>query len=463
MKPMFGLLSWIAGIVVLLSVALVVINLFDEDLDPAAQAALDRGFTVKDTANGFFVVAGLFAPRDKDAHVFGRTLVSNWSKEDEKPHWQRDYGDDPDTANFAGMVRKVSPNSWCDWNEQKCLASYLEHREQIEKTARDGAILLERYQSILEYPSYQDYMPGTVQTPMPHYLGIIWAAGVHNAQCALLVNDGRAEACLKLLAQDVEIARKMLAGGRTILGKMVPIVLLNHDYRLLGEILSADNSVANAQSAEISTMLTPLTAQELDFSQALLEGFITAPSLLREAQEVSETRMGMGSSSTPEALRLLGNTVSRVFLKINATLNLDYRQRELLIDQSRLSAREYRDRLDEYNDKAAAMIPRKFNVGMIYNPIGKIMLAVALPDYPTYLFRVHDLNGLQRLVRMQWQILERGVTPEMIPAFLMGAGTQGWNPYTEQPLDWEAATRTLSFTPMEQRRLIPGGRYEVKI
>jgi len=463
MKPMFGLLSWIAGIVVVLSVALVVINLFDEDLDAAAQAALDRSFTVKDTENGFFVVAGLFAPRDRDAHVVGRTLVSHWSREDEKPHWERDYGDDLDTSDFAGMVRKVSPNTWCDWNEQQCLPSYIEHRQQIAKAAHDGAILLERYQSILGYPTYQDYISGTMQTPMPHYLGIIWAAGVHNAQCAVLVNDGSMDDCLQLLAQDVAIARKMLAGGRTILGKMVPIVLLNHDYRLLGEILSANNNAARAQSAEIRAMLTPLTAQEMDFSQVLLEGFMTAPSLLREAREVSEAGTGMSASSTPEALRFLGNAISRVFLKFNATLNLDFRQRKLLIEQSRLAAREYRDRLDEYNGKLRAMVPRKFNIGMIYNPIGKIMLAVALPDYPTFLLRVHDLNGLQHLVRMQWQILEQGIAPEQIPAFLMGAGAQGWNPYTEQPLDWEAATRTLSFTPMEQRRLIPGGRYQVKL
>lgn len=452
----FRLISWIAGIIALLFIALVLINLFDENLDPGARAALDRSFTEKDTENGFFVVAGLYAPADRNAHNYGLSLVTRWSREDAKPRQERDYGYDINNSSFAEMVRKVSPNTWCDWSRQSCLGAYAQHDRQIEQAASDGALLLQRYQSILGYPSYQDYIAGTLDTPMPPYLGITWVAGVRNAQCALLVQAGHSDACLEMLDEDIRIARKMLAGGRTILGKMVPVMLLNHDYRLLGEILGTDNDAARTYPSQLAGMLAPLSAQELDFSKALLEGFMTAPNLLREVQQLS------GGPSALKPLRFLGSTIGRVFLKYNATLNLDYRLRRLLIEQSHLSARAYINRLHEYNEKARSIVPRKFNLGMIYNPIGKIMLAVALPDYPTYMLRIHDLSGLRRLVEMQWQILRQGITPAQVPAYLKKAGAQGQNPYTEQPLDWDAGKHTLSFTPRGRHTLVPGGRYEVK-
>lgn len=457
MKILFRLICWAAGIVVLLFVALVVINLFDEDLDPGARAALDRSFTVKDPENGFFVVAGLYAPADRNAHNYGLSLIKRWSREDEKPRKERNYGNDISTSSFAQLVRKVSPNAWCDWNTQQCLSAYAQHAQDIEQAASDGAVLLKRYQNILGYPSYQDYIAGTVDAPMPPYLGVNWAAGVRNAQCALLVQGGHTGACLEMLDQDVRIARKMLAGGRTILGKMIPVMLLNHDYRLLGEILGTDNDAARAYSDRVAGMLEPLSPQELDFSKALLEGFMTAPSLLREVQGFP------GGSSTPQPLRLVGKTIGRVFLKYNATLNLDYRLRKLLIEQSRLPAHKYLDELDEYNRKARTIVRRRFNLGMVYNPIGKVMLAVSVPDYPTFLLRTHDLSGLQHLVRMQWQILRQGIMPEQVPAFLRSAGPLALNPYTEQPLNWDAQNHILSFTPKGRQLHVPGGRYEVKL
>ena len=220
MKLLLRILSWVAGVIVLVSVVLVVVNLFDEDPDPEAQAALDRSFTVQDAENGFFVVAGMYAPAGQDAHDYGKSLVSRWSREDAKPRLERDYGRELNASTIAGLIRKFSPREWCDWNEQQCLNVFVEHRQQIEQAAGAGAELLLRYLKIQRYPAYQDYISGTVETPMPPYLGIIWAAGVRNAQCALLVRDGNTDACLEMLQQDVSIARKMLSGGRTVLGKM---------------------------------------------------------------------------------------------------------------------------------------------------------------------------------------------------------------------------------------------------
>ncbi|MDR3323673.1 MAG: hypothetical protein LBS89_05675, partial [Zoogloeaceae bacterium] len=70
------------------------------------------------------------------------------------------------------------------------------------------------------------------------------------------------------------------------------------------------------------------------------------------------------------------------------------------------------------------------------------------PNYANYLLRMHDLDARIRLVRAQLEYKlaakKPGDTPEKI---LPTLGPETFNPYTDQPFEWNAEQSSIGFTP----------------
>ncbi len=81
------------------------------------------------------------------------------------------------------------------------------------------------------------------------------------------------------------------------------------------------------------------------------------------------------------------------------------------------------------------------------NPTGRILLALATPDMGAYADRLLDTDGYQRLTALHLQIATGRVADSGIPALLQAQATRYGDPYARQPtpVQWDAATRTLSF------------------
>ena len=58
------------------------------------------------------------------------------------------------------------------------------------------------------------------------------------------------------------------------------------------------------------------------------------------------------------------------------------------------------------------------SIRSIYNPIGKILVAIAAPAYKNYALRPHDAAAAQRLVRLSFEIRRQQISPSAIPAFM---------------------------------------------
>jgi hypothetical protein len=137
--------------------------------------------------------------------------------------------------------------------------------------------------------------------------------------------------------------------------------------------------------------------------------------------------------------------------RANATLNESFRYfKELLqfMAKSPKDVFEGHQALMAQQEKAGRFTLRD----IFYNPVGRIINSISPPHYFEYAFRVDDVIGYSRLLDLQRRVIEAGVAPDKIAPFVATAGPGLMNPYTEQPMQWVAATKRISFLGLGNRK-----------
>lgn len=465
MKIAVSVVKWMLFGVLGIAVIVVVINLFDEELRPEARPYLERGFKTAAEENGFFYLRGFSAPLGADPHAVGRKIVAHYEEISRKPSNERRYDDAPlhggPKLDFNDLAKEIS--ALCGWQQSPCLKRYAEQREAVANLAKRGAVLLERYAKLASYPKFEDYVPATFDTPLPQYSVLVRAGQLRNAQCGNLVQQGRGQECLEMLRQGIRLSRRMLAGARTTIGKAVAVAGLHRDYRLLSEIFSARPELARGGSRAYGEMLAPLAPGEKDFSRMVFEMFPTLPAMLDDLREGRGRTLALDSPSD-EKPGFFASQMTRLFLKRNATMNFAYQLHRFQMEALGLPPEKLLAAQGEYRVKLERMTSLLGHFLSAYNPVGKILMSVAIPDFVDYQLRAHDLDGFIRLVVLQWQIIEKGVASERIPDFLKSVGEQYADPYTGKPMEWDPQSRSLSFAARDSHsRYATGGRFTVRL
>jgi hypothetical protein len=80
----------------------------------------------------------------------------------------------------------------------------------------------------------------------------------------------------------------------------------------------------------------------------------------------------------------------------------------------------------------------------IYNPIGKILVAIAAPAYEEYPLRPYDAAALQRLVRLSLKIRRQQVAPSAIPAFMKLHPELSTHPADGASFSWNPTTNEIA-------------------
>ena len=82
-----------------------------------------------------------------------------------------------------------------------------------------------------------------------------------------------------------------------------------------------------------------------------------------------------------------------------------------------------------------------------YNLFGNRLLSAGFPPFFDFQLRTHELNGYVRLLKLKLEIRRRALPLTDVPAYLSSADSTLFNPYTRQPMSWDAKTGKLSFNP----------------
>jgi alpha-ketoglutarate-dependent taurine dioxygenase len=97
-----------------------------------------------------------------------------------------------------------------------------------------------------------------------------------------------------------------------------------------------------------------------------------------------------------------------------------------------------------------------FSLGFLYNPIGKILVAIATPQNDTYSLRVYDVAAYQRLVNLSYELRRQHIATADVAPFLLAHPEWSTHPVDGKPFRWnpetaELAVNTLAEHPKDQR------------
>jgi hypothetical protein len=416
----------LAGILIAMTLF---INLpwFDEELHPdLAQLKVPREVSME--GNAYVLAMGFWADADKDPREVGLQLIDIIRN----PEVFRIGNQAQRTTEQKAILRQTAA-SGAGWVGQFLSLSgncnvrlELDCADQMIARLATGVIdnprlqlQIKRFEQMLAQPRYQDIQELESSSPIPNFGYLQRVARIRLA--ASFNADSTAE-FLDRIDQDIRFWKRVLEGGEYLYAKMPALARLRGDAQFMSALMRMRRLGAE-ELGRIATIMAPLTASERNIGIAFM----------------NENRVNINSDIRfTEALSGIMSPL-RVAAQKNATTNEFYLTATLPAQRrAALSAAEfYQQRAHEYLPYQMRVMPPP-----LYNLGGKVTLNyLQPPDYPDYISRVHDTEGLLALVRLQAEIaLSSAGVEEVVKA------SHERNPYTGEPMNYDPREATLAFT-----------------
>jgi hypothetical protein len=316
-------------------------------------------------------------------------------------------------------------------------------------------VLLERYRTVYRYPHFHETIKPRYYAPL--FYDPASVSGLVRAQLALHALRGDHLLALRQLRDDTQFWRRILIDSRSLVGKMIAVAAVQRNVQLTSEIIARypTNKYTLALAAQA---MQPLTAQERDLTKAYrnefalnMHFFTTLPAEQREpctAESIADCAI---------------DRLTTTFLfKPNATVNRSFVSFRETAARSKLPAPEFLKQAKESQASDQYDWDWLSSWHFAYNPIGKILNAIAVPVYDSYTARVHNLDGFLRLVSLSLAAKGQAIHDADTPGFIARAETNLRNPYTNEPMKWDAGNRAIYFDGMDDNKLL-GKRIEVRL
>lgn len=422
MKQLKKGLKAIAMALLVLIVAIVAINAFDDKLDPKAAAAGEpRSPRVQDAQNGYFALLALGADDGTNSAVYAKAWL-----------------DEARAAARENRVEKRSPAKrterpeLCDPVRVSCLTAVK------YKVAENEALLevwkedLARYEKLIASAAYEEVLdyPLRLESGFPAYVNVGKAQRAYLARVTLAVHAGRAEDAVAQLEKDVAFQRVMLAGSRTLIGRMIAAANYTRDLAFITDVLQTSTVDLKPLAPRVSEMLKPLPPGALAMETLFETEFAASKHMLRNSLA------GEGGAVSG----VIGWLGKHTVYKTNQTINMAYRDYEAAGKLGKLPASELRAMAN-----APTATPDMTWWNYIENPMGNILVRIATPSFHGYALRLRDLDAHNRLLAVAAEIFAQDVVTENVADFVAKSDARFYDPYTGKPMAWDAASKRLSF------------------
>lgn len=413
-------LAVLAGILIALTLF---INLpwFDEELHADLAQLTPRDVPLE--GNAYPLVVGFLAAEDQDPEEAGRTII-----EAQREHFRtQGHTSMPlreaekllpnplPSPNLAGFFKGNACNPKVDLDCADRLIDALSAAPIVDPQLR---LLLDRFERLLAEPRYEETQEVDVHL-LPNYGPVFASSRIRIAESFQQTDSSRV---LQVIGEDVRFWKRVLDGEQTLIAKMVALAGLRNDTMNLSTLMRTRN-LAGHDLRQMPSVIAPLTESERNIGETFMAEF--------RITHLNETGLGVLRDTGP---------LQGLLSQDNATAN-DYYMALILPLRLRasLSAAEF------YRQKAYQSMhyPLRFLPPSLYNLGGKqrLRIIMALNNWQDYIARVHDLDGRIALVLLQAEIaLNAGKSVEEVVA-----ASRYRNPYTGEPMRYDAEAGTISF------------------
>lgn len=446
--------------ILLLLILIVAINARDETLSPEAQAfgaASEPG--VADRENAFFAVLGFASPPDQDPHARGMQVAARF----EAAVAQRPYsvGSSVLDSTDPGMLSAATAvgDLICGGDEDGCRPQRRQNTARLAAALHTHEAMLARYERLQTYPHYRDALTPTIAAPGAPFRVLASAHQLLLAKVVLSARGGDLDQALATLERNTRFLRMMLRDTDSLIAKISAAHLLTNNANLLSELVSQNKFNAGASWEKAQAIVLPLTEEERDLRPVLRREFRVARHMFTGFAKDRDFRSSVMNAPNEGALASgVRNVLYRLFYRPNATVNGACRDFAGLAAVMELPAREFIKHLPAQGAAGeSGASPVRWN--LIYNPLGKLMLASEPPDFRKFAARLYNLDGLLRLVALQIKAKQEGIVPGRMADFLQNAGDAFANPYTGAPMQYDAGEHQLYFLGVDDN-LLPVKRVE---
>jgi hypothetical protein len=397
--------------------------------------------------NLFFTVLGFRSAESKDANAEGQRIFDIYRRVEKNLVIDNDVRYDfykatgTNELTFVGDESLLCTHGVLSANEvYRCITDVPEKGDRWRTILANNQALQDRYARLVATdPHYLNPFSSYASWPLPPWAGVMGAKRAQTTSWALLVDRGDVDSVIAQLNADARFWRKVLAQRNLLLvDKMFAVAAVRGDLWFASELMRTKPLSQNQYSA-LRSLLKPFDAGEMSLTGVMENELRMSAAFLSAAANARPAP----DSSIIDKIRWMQ---FHLLYQPNATLNFRYQYYERLGEISQKPCTAFASSVDAFQQELKPAL-----LSYAYNPIGKVMDTAAPLPYQNYIGRLCDLEGMQRLIALQLEIRSAGLMPDQIPSYLQKAGPAHSDPYTGDPMQWDAAKRTLSFRATDER------------
>jgi hypothetical protein len=375
-------------------------------------------------------------------------------------------------------VPPVSPeNGYTDWLalqginiDSRLLRSCRPERDQCLKYAADNPDLVQLsagddefgalYRTMRRKPQFVDLSdPKSPDDPLPVFENLFQAQRRSLVFAAGMANKGRLESAIAELEAENTFHRRMAAGSRFLITRMIAFNLLHRDALFTSELARTRGERATALLGRLKMIVRPLTDAEIDMRKVLEQARAQGISWMQTRRYVRLSDDYYKTVSEVYSInksRPWWDPLAPYLYRPHQSVNLYAAQTEVLFRVASAPSKDFTLALEAARAQARALAPRGFT-SMFINPVGRAHPLIGLgelvddekltPDLTPYIGRAHVTQALNSLVALQIELRATGVSS--LPA--IGRALDGPlfaahpEPFTGKPMHFDARTRTIGF------------------
>ena len=421
----------ISSLAIIAFTVIINLSLFDEEPLPEVVDIINLSPMPLDRNNSYFSLMGIASDSKDDMAESGIKLIKRYRENRDIKHLdeltKQDYEDILGSSKEYDRWIELYPRC-TSRREFSCLTKLSNTLKSIPPTNQNLQMMLKRFELIQKSAHFEGIGDMTIGTPILPFDKIMILSHI---KLAYLYQQKEYQTFLRQLKVDMFFWKDLLVNGNMLITKMVAVAVLWTDLQYLSEFIGK-NDLSEENYLFAIELLKPLTNKELDIGESFIfEAHSFYPSLVN--MSTKELDFAFGSFS--DLLNLL--------IQPNSTSNIHYENFiKPIVALSKLSASEFYHALKIEKQNHQKAMEFKFQLNSLYNLGGKMLLPAVSWSASEYISRMHDLNGMIRLVKLQIEIKQNAQNTTIETLIKKSKHS---NLYTNQPVNFDSGKNTISF------------------
>lgn len=402
------------------------------------QQAWDNRKAVEAAQNGYIYLAGFDGASDEQPAEVGekriqlsKDLVSGIASN--KDLFRAEYSFE---QAFIPEVKRTFDQ--CATINKICTDLIQKNKARIIEWSQAENIASERYTTLIAHPQWLELAPMDVNLPIPNFSLVLKAQRLAFIHEFAALEPGNANRFVTLLDTDLRFWRGVLRDTDILITKMIATNAIRNNFLWTNYFLISLDPSARTAAIPL-TVQQPFADEELSMQRCFVG-------------EWKLTSKAMGSTESNDFDKLSEQLAYQFLFKKQDSINRSAERFKQLIDaqavtmpvfEAGFAQQDKPTPTTDANQKGELWHPDNafsYYLTNPYNPIGKILLAVATPAYDNYTIRVRDLEAFRSGLLASIEHMNN--TPE--------AHLKHTSPYKTKPFVIDQEKRSITVNGLSQ-------------